>query len=337
MNFLNQAFDEVIRRRYYLFLLPPACLLTASAMDCDLTLWFYSKFGRSPKSLAGKVVWITGSSSGIGESLAYVLAAVGCKLVLCGTRVNRLEIVRKRCHELNPKLQEKDVLVLPFDMKEVDKIPAYVKQVFDHFGELHILVNNAGRTQRASFEETQLGVDKEMFEVNVFGLIALTRSVVKVWYEKKFAGQIAVTSSIAGKVGAPYSATYTATKHALHGYFESLRNESFCHGIRITMICPGPVVSEIIERAYSSSLDRNWQGSHKNDKRRMPTSRCAYLMAVAIANQLDEVWISPQPFLLYYYVSQYLPSVTRALFPRIMTKERIMRLRDGEDQTNTSK
>lgn len=152
------------------------------------------------------------------------------------------------------------------------------------------------------------------------------------WYRENFAGHIVVTSSITGKVGASYSSTYTATKHALHGYFEALRNESFCRGIRITMICPGPVVSEIIERAYTTSLDNKWSGGHKNDSKRMATGRCAFLMSIAIANALDEVWIAKQPFLLYYYAMQYMPSFTRSIFPRIMTKERVMRLRDGEDQ-----
>ena len=144
-----------------------------------------------------------------------------------------------------------------------------------------------------------------------------------------------MTSSISGKVGAPFSSTYTASKHALHGYFESLRNESFSSGVRITMVCPGPVVSEIIERAYTGSLDSKWRGSHRDESKRMATSRCAFLVAVAMANRLDEVWIAKQPFLLYFYAQQYLPSVTRNLFPRIMTKERIMRLRDGEDQLAT--
>lgn len=156
---------------------------------------------------------------------------------------------------------------------------------------------------------------------------------MQVWYKENFAGQIVVTSSIAGKVGAPFSSSYTASKHALHGYMESLRIESYARGLRITIACPGPVVSEIIDRAYTDKLDKKWNGSHENhNKKRMPTSRCAYLMAIAMANKLDEVWISRQPFLLYYYAQQYLPSVTRSLFPRIMTKERIMRLRDGEDQ-----
>lgn len=318
--------------KHYPYVLAAGFASFLATMDCDLTLWFYSKFGRSPSSLKDKVVWITGSSSGIGESLAYILAGSGCKLVLCGTRSERLQEVKRQCHTLNASLEDKDIMTLLFDMKDVDSMPSIVDHVLKQFGRLDILVNNAGRSQRASFEDTDLAVDRDLFEVNVFGLIRLTRIIVKYWYENNIPGQIAVSSSIAGKTGAPYSCTYTASKHALHGYFESLRNESYCRGIRITMVCPGPVVSEITERAYTADINKRWGRKHADDSKRMPTSRCAHLMAVAIANKLDEVWVSRHPFLLYFYISQYLPSVTRNLFPRIMTKERIMKLRDGKDQ-----
>lgn len=318
-------------QRYHRYALAAAFGLFFSKMDCDMSLWFYSKFGKSPSVLKDKVVWITGSSSGIGESLAYLLAGVGCKLILCGTRNERLQAVKRQCHALNSSLQDKDVLALQFDMKDIDSMPGIVDNVLKQFGRIDILVNNAGRTQRASFEETDLAVDREMFEVNVFGLVRLTRIIVKHWYETNFPGQIAVTSSVAGKVGAAYSCVYTASKHALHGYFEALRTESYCRGIRITMVCPGPVVSEITERAYTANIEKTWGQKHAADEKRMATSRCAFLMGVALANKLDEVWISTHPFLLYLYTSQYLPSFTRNWFPRVMTKERIMKMRDGKD------
>ena len=308
-----------------------AFLLFFALIDCDITLWCYHHFGKSPKCLKGKVVWITGSSSGIGEQLAYQFASLGCKLVICGTRGHRLENVKRNCLVKNADLTDNDIIALVFDMREVDKIPFFVENVITRFGRIDILVNNAGRSQRAMFQETTLPVDREMFEVNVFSMIQLTRVVVNHWYEKNIGGQIIVTSSIAGKLGAPYSSTYTATKHALHGYFEALRNESYSRGIRISMACPGPVVSEITETAYTSRLEEKWGKKHAADNKRMPTERCAVLMMSCIANQLDEVWICEQPFLAGYYATQYLPTVTRTLMPRIMTKERIMRLRDGED------
>ena len=166
--------------RYARYLLPLSLGSFFYNMDCDLTLWLHSKIGRSCKCYAGQVVWITGASSGIGEVLAHILAGAGAKLVLCGTREHRLQGVKEKCLALNSSLTERDIMVLSFDMKETGKLPAFVNQVREHFGRIDVLVNNAGRTQRALFEETELDVDREMFDVNVFGLIHLTRAVLKV-------------------------------------------------------------------------------------------------------------------------------------------------------------
>jgi dehydrogenase/reductase SDR family protein 7 len=168
-----------------------------------------------------------------------------------------------------------------------------------------------------------------MFEVNVFGTINLTRLVVKHWLDTKFPGHVVVTSSTAGKLGPPFSSTYNATKHALHGYFEGLRNEAFPKGIKVTMACPGPVFSEVIEHAFTGQVNTTPGFKHDSTSKRMATARCAYLMAVAMANDVDEAWISIQPVLIFYYAFQYMPSVARTLFPRIMSKERLQRLRDG--------
>lgn len=300
-----------------------------SRMDMDFTLWFYEKFGRSTNTLKGKIVWITGSSSGIGEGLAYCLAKVGCKLIISGTRANRLIEVKRKCLALNSSLTDEDVLTLAFDITDLDNHKERFDKVIEHFGGLDILVNNAGRSQRASFEDIEIDVDREMFEVNVFGLIKLTRLALRYWYDNNQKGHLVVTSSTAGKVGAPFSCTYTATKHALHGYFESLRSECYTRGVSISMICPGPVFSEILGRSFTGQPGETYNQEHSMTNRRMATDRCSYLMAVTIANRLDETWISIQPVLAYYYAVQYLPSVSRSLFPKFMTKERIMKIREG--------
>lgn len=251
-----------------------------SRLDCDMTLWFYDKFGRSARTLQGRVVWITGASSGIGEGLAHTLAVAGCRLVLSGTRAARLEDVKRKCLELNDTLVDNDILTLPFDITDLDNHQERLDAVIVHFGSLDILVNNAGRSQRAPFEDIEIEVDRQMFEVNVFGLVKLTRLALRHWYENNQKGQLVVTSSTAGKVGAPFSGTYTATKHALHGYFESLRNECYSRGVSISMICPGPVFSEILDHAFTGKAGEDYKGErHDVSNRRMATSRCADLVS----------------------------------------------------------
>ncbi|RWS29581.1 dehydrogenase/reductase SDR family member 7-like protein [Leptotrombidium deliense] len=299
-------------------------------LDCDVTLFVAEKFGKKPNALKNKVVWITGASSGIGEGLAYILAAAGSKLVLSGTNESNLNQVRRKCLESNPILEDSDVLIVPFNITHCDKHKDKVKEVLQHFKKIDILVNNAGKSQRASFEEIDLEVDKELFDINVFGLINLTRLVAKYWYESNLKGHLVVTSSLTGKVGVPYSATYTASKHALHGYFEAIRLESFCKGICVTLVCPGPVFSAVLQNALKGKKGEVVGGSgHSADSKRMTAQRCGYLMSIAIANKLDEVWVTEHPYLLMLYAMQYFPSITRFILCRFLTKERISKMRDG--------
>lgn len=193
-------------------------------VDCDLRLAWAEKFGKPIDCLAGKVVWITGASSGIGEHISLALARAGVKLVLSARRAYELERVRQSCLKVGKNLKEKDILVLPMDVLEVEKHKAYFQQVIDHFGHLDVLVNNAGRSQRAIWEEIELAVDKEMFNLNVFSVLSLSRIAVQ-HFMKQNEGHIVVTSSLAGVMAAPYSASYIGAKHAIHGYFDALRLE----------------------------------------------------------------------------------------------------------------
>ena len=115
------------------------------------------------------------------------------------------------------------------------------------------------------------------------------------------------------------------------GYFESLRIEAHSYGIRVTMACPGPVYSRILENLYTETLGKtqNLETENSKHKHRMKTSRCAQLMAVAIVSHLDEVWICRQPLLSLYYLNQYLPTITRKLMSRLVTKERLNKFREG--------
>ena len=109
-----------------------------------------------------------------------------------------------------------------------------------------------------------------------------------------------------------------------------MRTETFNQGIRVTLACPGPVFSKIAERAFTGESGKNYNGFHPENSRRMATSRCAHLMAVSMANQLDEVWITIQPILIMTYASQYLPTIFRAVFPRYYTPERFSKMREGQ-------
>ena len=326
-----------------------------ATLDSDLSLYYVHRFGRKaskcyqslpclacPKhdrnlttgDLQGKVMWITGASSGIGESLAYRASLAGLKLVLSGTNEQALQDVRSKCLTLMPASRQQDsVLVLPFNLKDVASHGDQVAKAVTFFGHIDILVNNAGRSQRALFHEVDVSVDQEMFAINVLGTISLTRALLRRWYEDKTRGHIVVTSSTLGKTGIMNGSTYAGTKHALHGYMESVRHEAFARGISVTMVCPGPTISRAAERAFTTDLQHVFQppsaSSSSAGLRRMKTDRCSQLMMTAIANRVDEAWICQQPVLLIYYLSQYAPSLSRWLVPRLLTGDRVARLREG--------
>lgn len=168
-------------------------------------------------SLRGKVVWVTGASSGIGKGLAICLAKNGVKLVLSARREDELEKVKQDCLNLSSKLLSKDdILVLKMDMLEISKQEEHFETVINHFGGLDVLVNNAGRSQRAPWELVELSVDRELFELDVFSVINLCRIAVKYFDKINKRGHLAVTSSGAGIVGVPFSPSYCGAKHAIH-------------------------------------------------------------------------------------------------------------------------
>lgn len=164
-------------------------------------------------SLRGSVVWITGASSGIGKELAYVLAKNNVKLCLTARSLDRLEAVKVECLKLGKRLQPNDVLVLKMDMLDLDSHQKHFDKVLKHFGQIDVLVNNAGRSQRALFRDIHITVDRDVFELDVFSVINLSRIYVR---QCNGQGHIAVTSSGVGLISVPNSASYTAAKHAIH-------------------------------------------------------------------------------------------------------------------------
>lgn len=300
-------------------------------MDSDLTTWFYEKFlGKNVRhELTGKVVWVFGASSGIGAALAIELAYYGARLCLSGMNVQRLEDVKKQCLEINLLLKEEDIMILPFDVIDIDGHQRRYEQVKEHFGYLDILVNNAGRATLSAFEETSTGVDRASFEVNVFGAINLTRIVVRDWFKNQRPGHIVVTSSMAGKQAAPMYSTYAATKHCLHGFYESLRVEGYRRRLTITMVCPGPVTSAILERAFTSELGTVVGPRSPPKMTYMTAKRSAELFVVAIVNKLDESWLCVQPLLPFLYISQYMPSFGRWLYCRILSEEMLEKIKNA--------
>jgi len=210
-----------------------------------------------------QVVWITGASSGIGEALTLKFAAASARLVLSSRREEELNRVRDLCLEAG--LEAEQVLVLPLDVTDYDALRPSMTKVLSTFGRIDMLINNAGISQRARCVDTDLAVYRQLMEIDVLGQIALTKVVLPQMI-KQGCGHIAVTSSVAGKVGAPYRTGYCAAKHAVMGFFDALRAEVVQQGIRVTTITPGFIRTNLAINALKGDgsefgrTDRNIAG-----------------------------------------------------------------------------
>ncbi|XP_044269306.1 dehydrogenase/reductase SDR family member 7 [Tribolium madens] len=305
-------------------------LLALCLVDCDLELTFYSLFGKSPRKLKGKVVFITGASSGIGEHTAKALAKHGVRLVLTARRPNELERVKTECLQLaKNQLGDKDILVIPFDITDLSLHKGVFQQALSHFGTIDILVNNAGRSQRALFEHIDMAVDKQMFELNVFAVVNLTRLAVK-HFNEKGAGHVAVVSSLAGVFGVPYSATYTATKHAIHGYFDGLRIEKMGQNIAVTLLCPGPTFTNFLQESFTEKDGQKYGIPAERKDRRMTGERCGQLCAIALANRTQESWMGLFPLMPFVYTAVYFPTVSKIAL-RLLGPRGLFKMRDSKD------
>src|SRR6218665_3235185 len=188
-------------------------------------------------SLQDKVIWVTGDSSGIGEALTYALAGKGARLILSARRKEELERVKGNC----PAATQPNIRVLPLDLTKSETLRLSTEEAIQGFGHVDILVNNGGISQRGFAKDTLVEVDRKIMEVNYFGAITLTKYILPHFAQRK-GGHFVTISSVTGIFGTPYRSGYAASKHALHGFFDSLRAElwkDFGKAITVTMICPG--------------------------------------------------------------------------------------------------
>jgi short-subunit dehydrogenase len=231
-----------------------------------------------------KVIWITGASSGIGEALAYAFAKQEARIILSARREEELRRVANVC-----ELAELDYFILPFDLNDTTKASALAAQVMNKFGRIDILVNNGGNSQRSEAMQTSEEIERQLMEVNYFSATNLTKAVLP-YMKRQKSGHIIVISSIAGKFGFYLRSTYSAAKHALHGYFESLRLETEKLGIKTLIVCPGKIKTNVSVNALTSDGKQHGKMdvSHENA---MSAEVCACIILESIQKGREEVLI----------------------------------------------
>ncbi|MEY3048872.1 MAG: hypothetical protein RL365_910 [Bacteroidota bacterium] len=260
------------------------------------------------RSYHNKVVWITGASSGIGEAMAREFANQGAILVLAARNVQKL-------NEIKDTLPNAEVhTVISLDLTDLSNVDALVSSVIDQVGRVDVLVNNGGISQRSLVGETPLEVDRKIMEVNFFGAVGLTKALLPAL--RASAGQIIVISSISGKFGFFLRSAYAASKHALHGFFESLALEEASRGITVTMVCPGKINTPISMSALNAQGETHNQMDH-NQETGMPAEVCARQIVRAASKNKPEVLIGNKE-IIAVYLKRFVPGI----FRRVIAKQK---------------
>lgn len=230
-----------------------------------------------------QVAWVTGASSGIGEELCKQLAANGLRVILSARNEAKL-------HELKATLpNSSEHLVIPLDLEHSESFPELAKTVVGQTGRIDFLYNCGGLSQRGEAAETSLDVDRRIMEINYFGTVALTKAVLP-YMQEQYSGHIIAISSIAGKFGFYLRSAYSASKHALHGFFESLLLEEAKHNIHITIACPGKINTPISMSALNKEGKAHGEMDH-NQSTGMPVDECVRILLKAVEKRKKEVLI----------------------------------------------
>ena len=258
-------------------------------------------------SLDNKVIWITGASSGIGEGIVKNLASQNVKLILSSRRAEVLEKVKAACP--NPD----NMRILTLDLAQPDTLEAKTKEALSFFGRVDIVIHSGGISQRAFAMDTDIEVHRRLMEVNYFSTIIITKALLPSMIENGF-GHIVAISSLVGKFGSPYRSGYSASKHALHGYYDSLRAEIWKQGIHVTIATPGFIKTNVSVNAlteHGEKLNSMDQGQENG----MSAEECGRQIIRAIVKEKEEVRIGGKET-FGILIKRFLPGV----FSRMIRK-----------------
>ena len=259
-------------------------------------------------NFANKTIWITGATSGIGKAVAEKIARDKCRLVLSGRNEEALASTGKNCERCGSSVQ-----LVSFDLGNAQSVNEAAVQVLSTNNKMDCLYHFGGISQRSFISETPVDVDRKIFEINFFGTIALTKAVLPKMIENG-GGQIAVTSSIVGKFGFPYRSAYSASKHALHGYFESLRAENVKSRISVSVIIPGRIKTNISLNALNKDGSTHGMMDEGQEKG-MPVEKAAKQICQELKKEKKEILVGGNELLMVYF-RRFIP----ALYYRLASK-----------------
>ncbi|MEM6643118.1 MAG: SDR family oxidoreductase [Bacteroidota bacterium] len=254
------------------------------------------------------VVWLTGASSGIGEQLAYQLAKKGAKLIISSRRKEELLRVKENCSTPN-------VEILPLDLSDGFALVQRTKEAETIFGPIDILINNGGLSQREKIINTSLEVDRKLMEVNYFGSITLSKTLLPKMVARKKGHHVVITSTV-GIINTPFRSGYGASKHALHGFYDALRAEHHEDHVKVTVILPGFIKTDISLNALTGDGTPQ-QTLDKGQAEGMSAEKCAILIVKAIEKDKNEVYIGGIKEKAGIYLKRFWPQAARKVIRKL--------------------
>lgn len=260
------------------------------------------------KDITNKIIWITGASSGIGEALAIEFSKHNTSLILSARREEELHRVASLC-----SVNEAQIMILPINLEDHNDFEEKVNLVIHRFGKIDILFNIGGVSTRAFVKDTSMEVEKRIMNINYFGAIGLTKAVLPHMFLNN-SGHIVVMSSIMGKLGSKKRSAYAASKHALHGYFDSLRAELDNLNIKVTIICPGYIKTQISMNALTGD-GTEYKKMDTNQEKGMLPGVLAKKIVKAVQKERREVWIGGKE-VLAIYIKRFFPGLLAKILSR---------------------
>lgn len=232
-------------------------------------------------NLTGKVAVITGASSGIGEALAYDLAHKGCKLVLIARSVDKLKAVEDKCKAIGV-----DAISVKADVSVETDCKAAMEEAVKAFGGIDILINNAGISMRALFNDADVDVIRKVMDINFWGTVYSTKYALPHLLKSK--GSVTGVSSIAGYKGLPGRTGYSASKFAMQGFLEALRCENLKKDLHVLIACPGFTASNIRNTALNEKGSTQGE-SPREEQKMMQPEEVAAAITKAIAKRRNTI------------------------------------------------
>ena len=263
--------------------------------------------------MQGKIVIVTGASSGIGRALVYEFAKRGAKVVMAARNAEELSRI-----EQDLSKQGVESLPVQTDVTLEGDCKRLIEKTIDRFGKLDVLVNNAGISMRAMFDELDLDVMHRVMNVNFWGTVNCTRYAIPYLLESK--GSVAGIISVAGFLGLPGRTGYSASKFAVRGFLNTLRVENLKRGLHVLVAAPGFTASNIRKTALTAHGVQQGESPRKEDKM-MTAERCAEIVVNGIAKRKREIVMTLVEGKLSVFLSKWWPSLLDKLAYRHMAKE----------------